>query len=163
MKANETVLLFLDVDGVLLPVPIPGEITPYQMTPYVSAIQLLDCTDWSLVPALAAALRPFPEVQVVVSSTWRHQYELDVLAKRLAPLPVVGTTGLAMDTRYEEIAAFMYKRPEPWLALDDDDYGWDLARRWNLVQCDPHVGISDAARLDELVSKLGELRDGGAR
>jgi len=160
MKNAERALLFLDFDGVLLPVSTDEEITPYQMTPYVSATHHLERSDWSLVSALAATLRPFPEVRIVVSSTWRHLHNLYILRKTLSPLAVVDTTGRAMETRYEEIAAYMYKRPEPWLALDDDDYGWNPERRWNLVHCDMHVGIADKTRLEELSEKLGILRDG---
>ena len=56
----------------------------------------------------------------------------------------------------------MYKRPEPWLALDDDHWGWADEHRWNLVECDPHDGIRNPARLRELVEKLEAIRNGRA-
>jgi hypothetical protein len=151
------IYLFLDFDGVLLPTPRPGATIParplHDPAPHC---------DWSLVKPLAKALSPYQEIHLVVSSTWRQRYEIDDLQRILEPLLVAGITGRSQDSRYEEIRAYMYKKPEQWLALDDDDSEWAGVERWRLIKCDEHVGLNDPSRLEELVAKIEALRKGGA-
>jgi hypothetical protein len=147
------IYLFLDFDGVLLPTPRPGAIVPerplHDPAPHC---------DWRLVAPLAKALAPYREIHLVVSSTWRQFYELQELQAILEPLRVVGITGRPEGSRYDEIRAYMYKKHEAWLALDDDDYNWADDERWRLIKCDEHVGLGDPTRLEELVEKIKRLR-----
>jgi hypothetical protein len=151
------IYVFLDFDGVLLPTPRPGAGVP----PRPWADPAPHC-DWSLVQPLAKALARYQEIHLVVSSTWRQFYKIDELQRILEPLRVAGITGHSQGSRYEEIRAYMYKKREQWLALDDDDQDWADDERWRLIKCDEHVGLNDPSRLEELVAKIEALRKSGA-
>src|SRR5271166_3585848 len=103
-------VLFLDFDGVLHP----------------NGCAPADC--FCLLPALADTITPF-ELDIVISSSWRHQYSLRSIKKRFpAPLRkrVVGTTGDSFPgtyARWKEIRAYLAEHPAPdWRALDDFDF-----------------------------------------
>ena len=150
----QPILLFLDFDGVLIPHP-----RDENDLPYIEPAQYLERCDWSLVSRLAATLAPYvPDLRIIVSSSWRLFYPLSALRAALDPLVLTDTTGRSEHSRYEEIRAYMYKRPEQWLALDDDVRHWPQAERWRLVLCDPYVGINDEGRLLELSRKIETLR-----
>lgn len=146
--------LFVDFDGVLLPIARPGAIVD------VTRLGDIAAHDWRLVGKLAATVQPFPRVQLVVSSTWRHFLSMEEICELLAPMRVIGTTRKSMGSRYDEIHGWMYKRPNPWIAIDDDDYDWPDQMRHHLLYCDPHVGLDDPAKLVDLEVRLRELCDG---
>ena len=98
--APDRSLRHLDFDGVLLPVP-RSEIRLPDIVPG----EHLERSDWSLVRTLADVLQAYPEVAVVISSSWRLLYPLESLKPFLVPLSVIDTTGSSMSTRYEEIRA----------------------------------------------------------
>ena len=112
------------------------------------------------VPALAAALEPFPEVRIVISSSWRHLYDLPTLKAFLAPLDtrITDTTGRRIGTRFEDIAGFVTRRrPGAWLALDDDDRGWPGRMAMHLIRTDARVGLTPED-LGEMQRRLAGFR-----
>lgn len=142
---RDAIVLFLDFDGVL-----------HSRTDALGSPGVFGYLD-----ALVEALEPFPEVVIMVSSSWRLEYTLTELKMFLGPLGkrVVGTTHLIpQESRYEEIRFSMCKRTEPWLAIDDDDGGWPEGERERLIHCDPTDGLGDAGKAGELVARLTELR-----
>lgn len=97
------IILFLDFDGVLLPVPRRAE------WPRIPPAQYVTGSDWSVIETIARSLESYgDEVRVVVSSSWRLMIPLDELQALLAQLRVDAVTGKSQDTRYEELRAFMY-------------------------------------------------------
>lgn len=111
------VLLFLDFDGVLHPFPIPS-----------NATQL-----FANLSRLESVLRDFPEVQVVISSSWREGRSLselralfsnDIAMRVIGVTPQLPITGLSSLTaiRHKEIEQFLKEHEVvgEWLALDDD-------------------------------------------
>lgn len=113
-------ILFLDFDGVLHPIPTQD--------------RNLLCH----IPRLEGVLRDFPHVQVVISSLWRASHDLDGLRayfsedirpRIIGVTPFTETPAWAKDsefffaqTRYNEILAWTEQVGHigmAWLALDD--------------------------------------------
>ena len=104
-------LLFLDFDGVLRRKQAP-----------------LYKLERALVERLAELLREYPEVEVVVTSTWTDAFSLKQI-KDLFPQyissRIVGKTERTLrnddHARYNEVLAYLHGVPKTaWVALDDD-------------------------------------------
>ena len=149
-------ILFLDFDGVLHPQyehePVPTELAFCHLARF------------------EAVMREFPSVKIVVSSTWREQFSMDVLrAKFSADIAarIIGRTPLAaeampphmVEVREWEILAWLSanKRPsEEWIALDDS--AWQFKRYRNrLLACTSYIGLDSGAeaKLKAALSKAG--------
>jgi hypothetical protein len=124
---------------------------------------------------LVAALEPFPNVQIVISSTWRAHFDLDAL-KAFLPTAlaerVIGVTpGVfsrdGANHRLREIGAFSSKNQEyantPWIALDDNiEYPDQLGEEWalkHLLLLDSKKGFTDADAVT-LRQRLQNLAEG---
>jgi hypothetical protein len=154
------VILFLDIDGVLHPRPIPGR--PGQ-TDLFSALHLLE-----------DVLRQVPDVEVVISSSWREHYPLDEMREifsadlrerivGVTPLPPLagGPAELSDYARDAECAAWMaQRRPAgtPWLAIDDacEEFVPDCGQ---LLLVDGSMGLTPASAA-ELLTRLRSCREG---
>ena len=136
-------ILFLDYDGVLHPDP---------------------CFDTERLfmhaPRLDALLAQFPEVDIVLSTSWRSSRTLDQLT---TPLPVtlrervVGSTPHASQfkppphllpyRRHAECVHWLAEARQEqrdWVALDDRP-SWFSPACENLVVCDSRAGLDDEA------------------
>lgn len=147
-------VLFLDFDGVLHPDPCRDEAILFQH-----------------LPRLEAVLRDFPDVEVVISSTWRDTRTLDQLrtyfSADIAPR-IIDVTPKWQDCtnlfavvgsyfRHVEVEAWLRAsgRPwEQWVALDDRHY-WFRPFLPNLVRCDASTGLSADVEL-ELRKKMAK-------
>lgn len=136
-------IMFLDFDGVLHPVPCKGN--------------ALLC----FIPRFERVLRDFPYLQVVVSSLWRASHDLESLrayfSEDIRPR-IIGltpfTTALVFDpdsefvlaqTRHAEVLLWIEQNAYtgPWLALDD---AW---REFpdpcsELIRCETELGFDEA-------------------
>ena len=129
--ARELMLLFLDFDGVLRRKQAP-----------------LYRLEASLVERLAAVLREYPEVGIVVTSSWTDAYSLDHI-KGLFPsdlaLRILGKTprvrGDVEHARYREVLAYLRRSgmATPWVALDDDPLHYP--ENAPVVLLDPETGL----------------------
>ena len=146
-------LLFLDFDGVLHPEPCRD------------TTQLL-CN----LPLLESTLMGLKDLDIVISSTWRHQHSLPAL--RALFCPDIGNRMIDTTPRWQDLPALCevigptYVRQvkiegwlrqanrvwEPWVALDDKPY-WFRPFLPNLVCCDPQVGLNQTSA-NALRSKL---------
>ena len=137
-------ILFLDFDGVLHP-EYDGQATPADVV-------------FCHLSRFEAVMRDHPEVEIVISSTWREQFPLDDLRARFSPdiaARIVGATPITprIDGKYlparreGEILDWLRhaeRDHEPWLALDDA--AWQFQRhRDRLIACTWYVGFDDAA------------------
>jgi len=107
-------IIFLDFDGVLHPVP--------------ADMRGLFCH----LPRLEALLRQHPHVQIVISSSWRETYPwgdviLEIFSPDIRPRIVGMTPTLEIrdacdiiGSRYREILDYLGGSGADWLALDDD-------------------------------------------
>jgi hypothetical protein len=118
---------------------------------------------------LAVTLEPFPEVKIVISSTWKQYFEIDALKCFLPPAlaeRVVGVTpqlfsrgGTGQRMREIGLCLEQYGYPQ-WIALDDSEYPFligDGRCRENLLLLDSKEGFTDAASV-ELSKRLREMR-----
>ncbi|GGI17598.1 HAD domain-containing protein [Oxalicibacterium faecigallinarum] len=115
-------------------------------------------------------LRQFPEVDVVVSSSWRETYAwediLSYFSKDLHPRFIGPTPVLSVDSqqypahvRYLEIRKFLAdsgRDPHRWIALDDD-VSLFPPMCGELVLCDAKKGL-DAATARLLRKRLWQLQ-----
>lgn len=134
-------ILFLDFDGVLHPEPCYDE-------------KSLFCC----LPRIESVLRDFPEVLVVISSTWREKRSLSELKSFFSAdisNRIIGTTPSWKDCpdlfevigyqRQTEVEAWLRESDEPWqswIAIDDKAF---LFKPFlpNLVKTDSSVGFDE--------------------
>lgn len=112
------------------------------------------------LPRLEAVLRDFPEVRVVISSTWRETHSIeeltshfskDIAGRVIGALPVIEISTLSEleFIRFREIKRFLRENKcgqINWLALDDDStlFPTDCP---NLIQCDDGFGAEEERKL----------------
>ena len=136
-------ILFLDFDGVLHPDPCPDKSRLFEN-----------------VTRLADALQEFPEVGIVLSTSWRNVRPESEL---LDPLPAsLRARVLGITPRFGDFTAAASRIPyrrhaeceqwllahdmsdSPWWALDDRAY-WFAPYCENLIQCDAQRGFDERA------------------
>jgi hypothetical protein len=125
------------------------------------------------VPLLEALLTPYPDVRIVLSTSWVMRYGCDGAANRLTPAlrdRVIGATfhskmshgGFLLLPRGMQVWCDVLRRqPGSWLALDDDPIGWPEDVRSHLVLTDPYEGISPAevqTQISQRLELLAELQ-----
>ncbi|CAJ0800244.1 hypothetical protein LMG7141_03795 [Ralstonia condita] len=124
---------------------------------------------------LAKILTPYPDVQIVLSTSWVGTFNL-VRAKLYLPQTlqqrVVGTTyayrtdkeAWAELSRFEQIIRYVRAQNlQAWLALDDDDTGWPEPYKQNLVCPAPRFGIGEPRVQLVLAEKLAKMSRGAER
>ena len=119
---------------------------------------------------LAVALEPFPEVRIVISSTWRQHFSIDALKDFLPPALaecVIGVTPIffSRDGAYQrmrEIGSFLEENGYPqWIAIDDNEYPFKAHRDGcflrNLIPLERNTGFTESAAA-LLQQRLMEIR-----
>jgi hypothetical protein len=161
-------MLFLDFDGVLH----PDEVYLTRTGPKLRTTGEL----FMWAPLLVEALARYPEVRIVLSTSWVRNLGFDRARKRLPDAlkaRVVGATwhssmakGWAdqdqwdQGSRHDQILRYAARANlSEWLALDDDSVDWKAQHHWNLVQTDPGKGLSDRRVITTLHAKLEQLRN----
>ena len=135
-------ILFLDFDGVLH--PMPGK-----------ALSV-----FCRLELLEVALARHPHVKIMVSSSWRETYPQDVLHDMLGDLGprFIGVTPLLKASRHCEILAAMEAYPGiPYIILDDDALLFKTGCP-QLLLCNPSIGLDEEtiAELDRRIQAAGE-------
>lgn len=158
----ECATLFLDFDGVLHPDEVycvRGQI--------ILKMDGFDLFEWS--PILEELLAPYPDLQIVLSTSWVRVVGFDEACARLTkPLRqrVAGATwyrhgsirGWEHLTRYEQILRNVeHHAHSRWLAIDDDGVGWQQEHRDRLVLTDSLLGLGATSAQHELREKLASL------
>lgn len=148
-------ILFLDFDGVL------------HSEPCFDSTQLFSC-----LPRLEAILRDFPEVQIVISSTWRESRSISELRSFFSDdirTRIIGATPLWSDIpdivevigyqRHAEIEGWLRQSGESWrdwIAIDDKSYLFKPFLK-NLLKTDSLRGLDGLVESD-LRKRLKEER-----
>ena len=139
-------LIFLDIDGVLLPYTAaregfdPGCLWRFEeVVREVEAARIVISSDWRLVMPLDAI---------------RELFSVDVAERIVGATPVL--QGMRRLNRYREVLAYVRAQPAPvpWVAVDDDPWNYpEEAVDVNLVMTDPDRGLDApaAARLRRLL------------
>lgn len=129
-------ILFLDFDGVLHPFSRPQGA-------------------FSLLPDFERVMRDFPDVDIVISSTWREAHDLaqlraifadDIAARIIDVTPVLADTD-HQHVREAEIKSWLRQRGrdgEAWVAIDDCDFFFS-PRCENLILVNGETGFNPAA------------------
>jgi hypothetical protein len=157
------VIIFLDFDGVLHPENVKSQ-------------EPLLCR----LPLVEEVLREFPQVQIVISSTWRLRWQdPEVAGQEMCKhfsadiaLRVTGVTPtcLGLDWRAAPDGLFLYPRQwecetwlrahrppgTPWLALDDRAYWFrPFCKSLMIVNRDTGFVAANAEELRERLRRLG--------
>ena len=160
-------VLFLDYDGVLH----PDEVFLERGKPVLRARGEL----FMWTPLLEAALVGYPEVRIVLSTSWARELRFararDCLPEGLRSR-VVGATwhsgmeridGVSLEratwwdmvTRYEHIRRYAnHARLSDWVAIDDRPEGWDDVDSGRLVRTHSSRGLSEQRVMNELAGHL---------
>jgi hypothetical protein len=123
------------------------------------------------VPLLEELLEPFPQVKIVLSTSWTRVYGFSGTAKRLGPTlraRCIGSTwhtgmrpqewSFARLSRGLQVVQDVQRRhPGAWVAVDDDDDDWPPQFQSHLVRSHPFLGISAPAVYAELREKLAAM------
>lgn len=172
MNFTTTPILYLDFDGVLHPgdVFLEGDHVVLQH----DTARLFE---WA--PRLVEVLAAYPDVSIVLSSSWVDQLSFDEAREQL-PVElqrrVIGSTfrsgvriareGRIPDAapsldhcRYDQILNHVQRyQVQNWLAIDDDVADWPESHFGHLVATDPDLGLAQPGKTAELQFKLAALR-----
>lgn len=161
-------LIFLDFDGVLHP-----DAVYLDLSGRVELRAEGELFMWA--DALSAAIEPYPEANIVLSTSWVRNVGFhrarNALPANIAKKVVGATWHSAMgkcwpdsilwdtQSRFEQIASYLSRlyAPCPWIAIDDDDRGWPLEKRSNLVRTEGELGLSEERAKLELNARLQAL------
>lgn len=159
-------ILFLDYDGVLH----PNEVYLYPDRGIVleagAEHRLFEHAD-----LLASLLEPFPEVDIVLSTSWCSTLRKFDAVKAYLPQAlqrrVIGATWHSAKehyrwhslTRFEQIYEYVSRHHvDKWLAIDDDGDTWLDSYRETLVHTDAWLGLGKTDTQQELQEKILKLR-----
>jgi HAD domain in Swiss Army Knife RNA repair proteins len=141
----DATLLFLDFDGVLHPAP------PHNR----------DVGVFSRLERFEATLRDYPSLRIVLTSSWREQFNIDTMRGFFShdiSERIIGVTPILQLIRQREIKQYMIDNnfSASWIALDDaaDEFEPGLS---NLVLCDPQKGFDDRAEAELRTKLMGVL------
>lgn len=162
-------VLYLDFDGVLHPENVwryPGS------GPYVPSAPGHQVFEHAAL--LERCLVPYPGLRIVLSTNWMRVFRsVRKVARRLPPglrERVVGATfHRRMDPGWVRSVPrgvqvwgdVCRRRPDAWLALDDDEAAWPAVCRSHLVCTDPVLGLSAPVVLTELHARLAAMHGAG--
>ena len=163
------VVLYLDLDGVVhhekvLWHPRKGI--------YMSQYEASGHSLFEWVPILESVLQPHPAVALVLSSTWCIRPGYSATLKRLPATLSARFIGGTYHKRVHGVDPWnltmfrttprgvqvqedaQRRKPQQWIALDDDLEDWPDSCRQNLVACEGTTGLSNPEVQHELREKL---------
>jgi hypothetical protein len=127
-------------------------------------------TFFEWMPILDELLAPYPDLQIVLSTTWVQELGFNEAKYELSPTlreRVIGATYLhpkivkaEFDTkpRGRQILGDVERRkPTHWFALDDDAFGWPAAHKDKLIQTTDQLGLSDPAVQEQVRVTLAKI------
>ena len=164
MKGKGELILYLDFDGVL---HHQNCLWHPKIGPYLSAPE--GYVLFQNAELLEKLLAPYPQVQIVLSTSWVLKYSYSEAAKNLRSglrSRVIGAT-FNSNMRKHEFSALprglqvwsdvVKRKPRDWLAIDDANEGWLEHSLRNYVRTHKKDGISHPAVLAEFQEKLGGM------
>lgn len=157
--------LFLDYDG-----PLHPDLVYRQNGKIVLRADGLQLFAYASI--LVDILAPFPNVKIVLATSWVRVLGFDKAKSYLPPelqRKVVGSTyHSAMDhekpgrfeaiSRFQQISQYVRRHDiQDWIAIDNDAEGWPDEQRHRLVHVDDWLGLFEARAREELRTKLESL------
>jgi hypothetical protein len=127
-------------------------------------------TFFEWMPILEDLLAPYPDLQIVLSTTWVRELGFKEAKLELSePLQdrVIGSTFLhpkivkaefdTMSRGMQILGDVERRKPTHWFALDDDAYGWPARYKENLIETNALLGLSDSAVQEKIRQKLAQI------
>jgi hypothetical protein len=143
-------LLYLDFDGVL------HDDAVYWHPKHGIYLATPNCTLFEWMHILEALLEPHPDIFIILSTSWVRVKSYEFAKKKLSPnlqSRVVGATFHNREMQkadfdflsrgYQILADVKRRQPSSWFAIDNDDEGWPIQYRENLVLTTDRLGISE--------------------
>lgn len=158
-------VLYLDFDGVLH----PQDVWMKQGAPYIRSPTSHRVFENELL--LATMIQPYPNLRIVLSTTWVCRFGYRGAASYLHPelqRRCIGATWHRGMGRYrfsymsrgEQVLDDVSRRqPRRWLAIDDQKEGWGAAEVSHLVATDPISGLNQPATIEKLTQALKRFVD----
>ena len=164
-------LLYLDYDGVLHPDEVYLD---DRNRVYLRGYGTL----FEHAALLEALLAPYPLLKIVLSTSWVRIKGFDRARRRLPQglrERVIGATWhsrfmqddhlrdwwMNQSSRYEQIRHdVLRRRPDDWVALDDDERGWPSSEAPRLVACDPMRGLGEWRTREAFERRLAKRMTG---
>lgn len=140
-------LIFLDFDGVL----------------HQARGDLEDDQYFEWLPLLVEAITPYPDVHVVVHSSWRHMHTPEELSGFMSGLAGRYLGAASPGPRERAIREYLRRMPHvrDYLVIDDAPNEFSRTRGRRLLVCDPMTGLSGPDARQRLAEWLqGEQRKG---
>jgi hypothetical protein len=122
------------------------------------------------MPILEDLLAPYPDLKIVLSTTWVRELGFDRARQELSASlreRVIGATFLhpkMIRSEFDMMARGMQilgdvqrRKPAHWFALDDDDFGWPAKYRDNLILTREGTGLSEPAVQEQVRRRLAEI------
>lgn len=158
-------ILYLDYDGVLHPDSVYWA--------RGRGVYLKDAPEHELFEhgeILESILATFPDVKIVLSTSWVPALSFSRAKKRLPSGLQARVIGATFHSQYMHRSGFLMlgrgvqvcddvlrRRPTAWAAIDDADEGWPDAHRHRLVLTDSKLGLGDEGKQQELIQILMQL------
>lgn len=157
-------LLYLDFDGVLHHHDVWWHelVGPYMRAPEEYKL-------FQHLPLLEKTLAPYPQVRIVLSTSWVHRYGCAKAAKQLGPRLRQRVIGATFHSRMDQDLFaelprgkqvwddVQRRKPSGWIALDDDGDGWPPESAGKFIQTHDKDGISHPEVLERIQAALEAL------
>jgi len=123
-------LISLDFDGVLHPT--------------MRADTVVHTAHFGWLPVLVRLLAPYPDVRVLVHSTWRTTYDEDELRLLLGALGERVVGAAPPGPRHQSVLDWLGQHPEvtSYRILDDEASDFGSPPPVELILCEPTTGVS---------------------
>lgn len=137
-------LIFLDFDGVL----------------HEARGDLEDARFFEWVPLLMEHIAPYPDVRVVVHSSWRHMHTPEELRGFMLGLDGRYLGAVPPGPRERAIREYLRQAPQvrDYLVIDDSPDEFSRIRGRRLLICDPTTGLSAPDAQQRLSAWLADSR-----
>jgi hypothetical protein len=122
------------------------------------------------MPILEELLAPYPDLKIVLSTTWVRQLGFNEAKYELAPSlqgRVIGSTFLhpgivkaefdVLPRGMQILGDVQRRKPSHWFALDDDADGWPAKYKDHLIRTSDKLGLSDPAVQEQVRRRLQEI------
>ena len=159
-----TDVIFLDFDGVLH----PGEVW-YEKGMRQPSLRAPGHELFESMHVFEAAIEPYPQARVVLSTSWVQALGFEQACGFLSESIRSRMIGAIYDLespdawrfnrlrRYDAIEQDVRRRkPQRWLAVDDDAIGWPAAELAALALTPTHLGLACPVAQAQLHSRLAE-------
>jgi hypothetical protein len=127
-------------------------------------------TFFEWMPILEDLLTPYPDLNIVLSTTWVRELGFNEAKFELSTSlrdRVIGSTFLhpkIVKTEFDTMSRGMQiwgdverRKPTHWFALDDDAFGWPTWCKEHLIQTTDQLGLSDPAVQERVRQRLAEI------